>query len=126
VRKPERWFWNVSWWSDPRDLGVPGGRPEVYGHTCPRGTKKTDIICQKLLHAQNIYNVPTSGGREWTEQVAFRRVPPNASRGMAGHADCCTGPKFLCERYKLRCSHRERHVGPDGVSLGRRVHDARG
>lgn len=127
---PERWFWNVSWWSDPAILGAyPEDGLKLYGQYLPKGYEKDlPAICQKLdYYAQNIYNGSyVRAGAEGPEQVAFPAGTAKTAIGWPVTPDCLYwGPKFLCERYGLPLIIAENGMsGLDDVSLDGQVHDA--
>ncbi len=127
---PERWFWNVSWWSDPAILG---GYPEdglrLYEKYLPKGYEKDlPVIRQKLdYYAQNIYNgYLVRASAAGPERVPMPEGIAKTGMGWPVTPECLYwGPKFLCERYKLPLIIAENGMSDlDGVSLDGCVHDA--
>ncbi len=127
---PDRWFWNVSWWSDPAILGAyPEDGLRLYGQYLPKGYEKDlPVICQKLdYYAQNIYNgFYVKAGERGPEVVPTPPGFPKTGIGWPVTPECLYwGPKFLCERYKLPLIIAENGMSDlDNPSLDGGVHDA--
>jgi beta-glucosidase len=126
---PERWFWNVSWWSDPAILGAyPEDGLRLYGKYLPEGFEKDmPTICQRLdYYGQNIYQGVTfkadTGG---PRQVPNAPGTPKTGMGWAVTPECLYwGARFLCERYGLPLIITENGMSDlDAASLDGKVHD---
>ncbi len=126
---PDRWFWNVTWWSDPVLLGrYPEDGLSRYGRFLPRGfAGDLNTICQKLdFYGQNIYHGTTvRAGAAGPEAVPPPAGTPRTGMNWPVTPECLYwGPKFLCERYGLPLVIAENGMsGLDGVSLDGAVHD---
>jgi beta-glucosidase len=126
---PARWFWNVSWWSDPAILGhYPEDGLKRYGRYLPKGYEKDlPVICQKLdYYAQNIYNgFFVRAGADGPEIVPPPRGAAKTGIGWPVTPECLYwGPKFLCERYHLPLIIAENGMSDlDALSLDGKVHD---
>ena len=89
-RDAERWYWNVSWWSDPVMLGrYPEDGLALYGRYLPPGWEKDlDSMCQPLeYYGQNIYNgypVRASDAPGGWEEAAFPQGAPRTETKEGG------------------------------------------
>ena len=127
----DRWFWNVSWWSDPVLLGsYPRQGLELYERYLPKGWEKDlPAIRQKMdWYGQNIYqgNVIRAAQNDlgW-EQVPHPAGVARTGSGWPVTPDCLYwGPRFLYERYKTPILISENGMAAlDAVSLDGRVQD---
>ncbi|NLO14665.1 MAG: beta-glucosidase [Clostridiales bacterium] len=128
----DRWFWNVSWWSDPVLMGeYPRQGLESYEKYLPTGWEKDlPVIRQQLdWYGQNIYQ--GSVIRAAHNELGWEQVPHPAGISKTGSEwsvtpDCLYwGPRFLYERYKLPIMITENGMAAlDAVSLDGKVHDA--
>jgi beta-glucosidase len=125
-----RWFWNVSWWSDPVILGeYPEDGLQLYGRYLPKGYERDlPAICQKLdYYGQNIYQgFFVRAGSRGAELVPLPEGTAKTGMGWPVMPECLYwGPKFLCERYALPLIIAENGMSDlDAVSLDGGVHDA--
>ena len=131
-RDAERWYWNVSWWSDPVMLGsYPQQGLQIYGRYLPeRWESDLPLIRQKLdYYAQNIYQGglvrAAQTGQGW-EQILHQPGIAKTASDWPVTPDCLYwGPRFLYERYKTPVLITENGMaGTDAVSLDGKVHDA--
>lgn len=125
-----RWFWNVSWFSDPVIFGkYPEEGLKKFAKYLPEITKEDmELISQPIdFLGQNIYNGYTVKANENGEPEFVNRKP--------GYDKTCIdwpitpealywGPKFLYERYHLPIYITENGMScHDAVSLDGKVHD---
>ena len=130
-RDAERWYWNVSWWSDPVMLGrYPEDGLALYGRYLPPGWEKDlDSMCQPLeYYGQNIYNgypVRASDAPGGWEEAAFPQGAPRTAAGWPVTPEALYwGPRFLYERYRTPILITENGMScHDAVSLDGQVHD---
>lgn len=132
IPEGNRWFWNVSWWSDPVILGeYPSQGLELYEKYLPAGWEKDlPLIRQKPdWYGQNIYQGNLI--RAAQNALGWEQVPHPAGIAKTGSEwpvtpDCLYwGPRFLYERYGLPIIITENGMaGLDAVSLDGGVHDA--
>lgn len=127
----ERWFWNISWWSDPVMLGeYPQQGLALYERFLPKGWENDlSAIHRKLdYYGQNIYNgrfvKAAQNGRGW-EQVPHLPGIAKTASDWPITPDCLYwGPRFLYERYKTPILITENGMAShDAVSLDGKVHD---
>ena len=130
-RDAERWYWNVSWWSDPVMLGrYPEDGLALYGRYLPPGWEKDlDSMCQPLeYYGQNIYNgypVRASDAPGGWEEAVFPQGAPRTAAGWPVTPEALYwGPRFLYERYRTPILITENGMScHDAVSLDGQVHD---
>ncbi len=126
---PARWFWNVSWWSDPAILGrYPEDGLRLYGKYLPKGYENDlPTIRQKLdYYGQNIYHGQKfKAGPNGPEEVAQPLGSPKTAMNWPVTPECLYwGPKFLCERYGLPLVIAENGMSDlDAISVDGCVHD---
>ena len=126
---PARWFWNVTWWSDPAILGkYPEDGLGRYGRYLPRGYEKDlGVICRKLdFYGQNIYHgSAVRAGAKGPEEVPPPAGFPKTGMNWPVVPDSLYwGPKFLYQRYGLPLVIAENGMSNlDSVSLDGLVHD---
>lgn len=126
----ERWYWNVSGWSDPVLLGrYPEGFLEMFGEDAPKvGPNDLKVMHQKLdFLGQNIYNGACfRAGAEGRPEYVERPVgAPRTALNWPVTPECLYwGPRMLCERYGLPLYITENGLScHDWVSLDGEVHD---
>lgn len=126
----ERWFWNVSWFSDPVFLGhYPEEGLKKYAAYLPEITAEDmELISQPLdFMGQNIYNGYMVRAGEDGEPEFVRRKPghPFTAAGWPVTPEAIYwGVRFLYERYNHPLYITENGMScHDVVSLDSRVHD---
>ncbi|MHC1786882.1 MAG: GH1 family beta-glucosidase [Christensenellales bacterium] len=127
----ERWYWNVSWWSDPVMLGTyPKEGLARFERHLPRGWEEDLALIRQPLdyYGQNIYQgtlVRSSQNDQGWEPVENAPGVPRTANDWAVTPDCLYwGPRFLYERYKTPILITENGMsGTDAVSLDGQVHD---
>ena len=128
---PDRWSWNVSWWSDPALLGsYPEHGMPILGRYLPAGWEKDlEVIHQPLeFYAQNIYNgvVVRAADNEAGYEQLLPPVgsPKTACQWMINPEALYWGSRYLYERYRTPFLITENGMScHDAVSLDGQVHD---
>jgi len=127
---PNRWTWNVPWFSDPVILGkYPVEGMQTYREYLPEITDadRELISCSPDFYGQNIYNGYTvrAGKNGKSETVPRKPGYPRTAAGWPITPECLYwGPRFLYERY-----HKPIYITENGmschdvVSLDGKVHD---
>ncbi|MCR5626753.1 MAG: beta-glucosidase [Lachnospiraceae bacterium] len=125
-----RWFWNVSWFSDPVMLGkFPEEGLKKYKDYMPKITDADlELISQDIdYYGQNIYNGYTmrmgaDGKPEYVERAPGSPITGN--HWPVTPRALYYGPKFLYERYKKPIFITENGLSVNNwVSLDGKVHD---
>lgn len=125
-----RWYWNVTWWSDPAVFGrYPEDGLKLYGQYLPKGWENDMATLRTPLdfYAQNIYQGRTvRKGPRGTEEVPHPVGNPKTAMEWPITPDCLYwGAKFLYERYQLPFFITENGMsGTDWVHVDGSVHDA--
>lgn len=129
-RDAERWYWNVSWWSDPVMLGrYPEDGWRCTGATCRRDGKRTLTACASPWNttARTSITAILSGPRTRPrmEEAAFPQGAPRTAAGWPVTPEALYwGPRFLYERYRTPILITENGMScHDAVSLDGQVHD---
>ena len=130
VTDDERWFWSVSWWSDPVVLGkYPKDGLQIFGKYLPEGYEKDlETIKQPIdFYGQNIYHGFAVKADKNCELEVIKRYEgyPRNSFGWAITPEALKwGAKFLYERYMLPIYITENGLScHDVISLDGKVHD---
>ncbi len=125
-----RWFWNVSWWSDPVFFGAypEEGLRRFHGFL-PRITKEDmRLISEPIdMYGQNIYNGMAVRAGEDGKPLFVPRYPgfPTTDTGWPVTPEALRwGPRFLYERYGKPIYITENGAAcADAVSADGRIHD---
>lgn len=127
---PERWTWNVPWFSDPVFLGrYPEDGLRKYADYLPEITEEDmTLISQPLdFMGENIYNGIMIEADENGEPRYVEREPgfPTTGNHWPVTPECFYyGLKFLYERYRIPIYVTENGVcSKDVISVDGRVHD---
>ncbi len=125
-----RWFWNVSLWSDPVFFGhYPDEAFSTYGSAMPKITDEDMALIHQPFdfYGQNIYNgYAVRQGQDGRSEVVPRPAgfPRTASGWPITPEALYFGPKFLYERYHTPIYITENGISCcDVVSLDGAVHD---
>lgn len=125
----QRWFWNVSWWSDPVMLGrYPEDGLALYGQHLPKGFEKDLPVMHQPLdwYGHNIYQgIFVRAGLNGPELLEIPQGFPRTALDWPVTPECLYwGPKFFYERYKTPVVITENGMaGLDSISLDGQVHD---
>lgn len=127
---PDRWSWNVSWWSDPVILGhYPEDGLKLYEKWLPKMKPEDFKLMQQPLdfYGQNIYNgTCMQAGKDGRPEYVDRYpgFPKTAIQWPVTPECLYWGPKFLYERYGLPIYITENGLScHDVVSVDGKVHD---
>ena len=128
---PERWSWNVSWWSDPVVLGSypEHGLAHLAAYLPAGWEDDLKVIHQPLeFYAQNIYNGvvirAADNARGYEELLPPPGAPKTAVQWNIQPDALYWGPRFLYERYRTPFLITENGMScHDAVSLDGQVHD---
>lgn len=130
VPEGERWFWNVSWWSDPVMLGqYPAEALARYEQYLPATWQQDLVLASEPtdFYAQNLYNGWCARAGENGEPVEVPRYPGfprTAADWPVTPKALYWAPRFLYERYKKPILISENGMSDiDVVSLDGKVHD---
>ncbi|MBQ8639057.1 MAG: beta-glucosidase [Lachnospiraceae bacterium] len=125
-----RWFWNVSWWSDPVMLGrFPEDGIAMYEQYLPKGWEKDlELMHQPVdFYGQNIYNgwgiqAGADGSPAYFDR--YQGFPRTAVKWPVTPECLYWGPKFLQERYGKPIYITENGIScHDVISVDGKVHD---
>lgn len=130
IPEGERWWWNVSWWSDPVMLGrYPADGMARFGQYLPQTLEQDLALISEPIdfYCQNIYNGWCARAGENGDPVEVPRYtgfPRTAANWPVTPEALYWGPRFLYERYGKPVLISENGMsGIDVVSVDGKVHD---